>query len=108
MKTNELKKGDWIILQGTEWRGEMWDNMKGQTRIVDVYGFEHEAGSVYSHDILCKIEGYDPEDMDVELLKDSSKNTKEVLTEGNFSLVSIEHTSTQLRLKKTVENMFGG
>ena len=33
------------------WMGTMYDNMRGDTRMVRVEGFETEIGSVYSHDI---------------------------------------------------------
>jgi hypothetical protein len=50
--TNDLKKGDRVLLRNG-WEADMWDNMKGQTRVALVYGFETEAGSVYSHDIFA-------------------------------------------------------
>ena len=56
MKTNELKKGDWVVL-ANGWEAQIADNMKGNTRLATVYGFETEMGSVYSHDILAKISG---------------------------------------------------
>jgi len=52
MKTNDIKKGMWVLLRNG-WHGEVWDNGRGNTRVVDVYGFEHEAGSVYAHDIVA-------------------------------------------------------
>ena len=62
MKTNEIKKGMRVKLSASasmgempRWEGEMWDNMRGNTRVVNVEGFFTEAGSVYSHDIIaCK------------------------------------------------------
>jgi len=51
MKTNDLKKGARIMLRNG-WEADMWDNMRGNTRVALVYGFETEAGSVYSHDIV--------------------------------------------------------
>lgn len=56
MKTNELKKGDWVVL-ANGWEAQIADNMKGNTRLATVYGFETEMGSVYAHDILAKISG---------------------------------------------------
>ena len=50
MKTNELKKGMRIQL-ANGWYGTMADNMKGNTRMVEVEGIYTETGSVYSHDI---------------------------------------------------------
>lgn len=52
MKTNELKKGTMVLL-ANGWHGELWDNARGNTRIVNVYGDFEEAGSVYSHDIVA-------------------------------------------------------
>ena len=52
MKTNDLKKGSWVLLRNG-WHGELLDNKKGNTRLMDVYGDYHEAGSVYAHDIVA-------------------------------------------------------
>jgi hypothetical protein len=52
MKTNELKKGTMVLL-ANGWHGELWDNARGNTRVVNVYGDYEEAGSVYSHDIIA-------------------------------------------------------
>ena len=62
MLTNEIKKGARIILSHTasmgqtpRWRGTILDNARGIRRLVEVEGFETEAGSVWSHDIIaCK------------------------------------------------------
>jgi hypothetical protein len=48
--TNELKKGRRVLLRNG-WQADIMDNMKGNTRLAKVYGFETEIGSVYSHDI---------------------------------------------------------
>ncbi len=82
MKTNELKRGDWVRLRNG-WYAEVWDNKKGNTRVCDVYGFAHEAGSVYSHDIVERLDGPD----------------------GKV-IAQIEHTPAQLKLKKQVESWF--
>jgi hypothetical protein len=50
MKTNEIKKGMRVRLRNG-WYGTMMDNMRGNTRMVEVEGYETEIGSVYSHDI---------------------------------------------------------
>ena len=51
MKTNDLKRGARVMLaNGLE--ADIMDNMKGNTRLARVYGFETEIGSVYSHDIV--------------------------------------------------------
>ena len=52
MKTNEIKKGARIKLRNG-WEADMADNMKGNTRMAKVYGFETEIGSVYAHDIVA-------------------------------------------------------
>lgn len=78
--TNDIKKGMWVILRNG-WKAEMWDNMRGTTRVCDVHGWEHEAGSVYCHDMLYW--GH---------TKDTINNL-------------IEHTKKQLELKIKVEEM---
>lgn len=83
--TNDIKKGD-IILEFSDqvhewWVGEMWDNMKGVTRVVNVYGWEEEAGSVYSHEIMA------------------------VWKNGEW--VEVTHTDAQKKCKENVRVMFG-
>ena len=78
MKTNDLKKGTRIMLRNG-WEADLWDNMKGNTRVALVYGFETEAGSVYSHDIVR--------------YKDAN---------GVWQMV--EHTPAQLKLKKQADS----
>ena len=57
MKTNEIKKGMRVKLRNG-WYGTMMDNMRGNTRMVEVEGYETEIGSVYSHDIaMVKVDG---------------------------------------------------
>ena len=51
MKTNDLKRGSWVLLRNG-WEAEIADNMKGNTRLATVHGDFTETGSVYSHDIL--------------------------------------------------------
>jgi len=88
MKTNEIKKGMEIksVQLGRPVSGIMMDNLKGNTRLVDVKGSEiglfDEMGSVYSHDIT--------------------------LVKVNNTWVNVQHTPQQLKLKKTVNNFFGG
>jgi hypothetical protein len=72
MKTNDIKKGARILLRNG-WYGTMYDNMKGNTRMAEVEGFETEIGSVYSHDIM------------------------EVLVDGYW--VRVEHTPKQLECR---------
>ena len=78
MKTNDIKKGMHFKLSNG-WEADMWDNMRGNTRVAKVYGYETEAGSVYSHDI------------------------SEVLIDNEW--VKVEHTKAQLELKALVEGM---
>ena len=85
MKTNEIKKGMKIksTQLGTPVTGIMMDNMRGDTRLVDVKGSEigmfDEMGSVYSHDII------------------------QVEVDGEWQ--DIEHTENQLKLKSQVSQM---
>ena len=85
MKTNEIKKGMKIksVQLGTPVTGIMMDNMKGNTRMVDVKGSDigmfDEMGSVYSHDIT------------------------QVEVDGEWK--DIEHTEKQLLLKGQVSAM---
>tara|TARA_R100001530_G_C4293351_1_gene148588 strand:+ start:399 stop:647 length:249 start_codon:yes stop_codon:yes gene_type:complete len=55
METNELKKGDRVVL-ANGWKATIEDNRKGNTRLATVYGIFTEMGSVYSHDILYKVD----------------------------------------------------
>ena len=50
VKTNDLKRGCRVQLRNG-WYATIMDNMRGDTRVCDVEGFEREMGSVYSHDI---------------------------------------------------------
>ena len=52
MTPNDLKKGTRIRLRNG-WYGTMADNMKGNTRLVDVEGDFREIGSVYATDIVA-------------------------------------------------------
>lgn len=51
MKTNDLKKGDMVMLRNG-WKARIEDNKKGNIRVATVYGTYTEMGSVYSHDIV--------------------------------------------------------
>ena len=81
MKTNELKKGDRVLLD-CGWFATIWDNMKGDTRMAEVEGDFTEIGSVYSHDIVSYID-------------ETGTN------------LAIEHTPNQLKLKAKVEASYG-
>lgn len=79
MQTNDLKKGDRVILRNG-WYATIMDNKKGNTRFCDVEGFERELGSVYSHDIVA------------------------VVKPGGQ--VRIAHTPAQEKLRRTVFNWY--
>ena len=51
MKTNDIKKGTRVKLRNG-WFGTMADNMRGNTRMVEVEGLYTETGSVYAYDIV--------------------------------------------------------
>jgi hypothetical protein len=78
MKTNELKTGVRIKLRNG-WEATIKDNMRGNTRVCEVYGDFTETGSVYSHDIVA--------------YKDNDGNWHE----------DIEYTKSQLQCKNAVE-----
>ena len=88
MKTNDIKKG-MVIQLNNGWYGIMADNMKGNTRMVDVDGMFREIGSVYSHDIKY----YWP--------FHGSALGAEILVEGLPE--PVEHTKSQLALKLQVD-----
>jgi hypothetical protein len=54
MQTNQIKKGMRVQLMNG-WMGTMYDNVKGNTRMVEVEGICREIGSVYAHDIKYAI-----------------------------------------------------
>lgn len=89
MLTNDIKKGMRVKLsysasmgETPRWEGEVWDNARGNTRVVNVEGWETEAGSVYSHDI--------------EYVKPTPDS----------DWVKVEHTEKQLKLKEMVNVLF--
>jgi hypothetical protein len=77
IKTNDIKKGTRFLLRNG-WFATMADNMKGDTRIATVEGYETETGSVYAHDI------------------------KSALINGEW--VQVEHTPKQLNLREKVRS----
>ena len=85
MKTNEIKKGMKIKVTNlpAPVTGIMMDNLKGNTRLVDVKGSEvglfDEMGSVYSHDIS--------------------------MVEVDEKWIRVEHTDNQLKLKQKVASL---
>lgn len=81
MKTNELKKGDRVLLE-CGWYATIADNKKGDTRLAEVEGNFTELGSIYSHDIVLHI-------------GNRGQETK------------IEYTKNQEKLRQIVEATFG-
>jgi len=98
MKTNDIKKG-MVIQLNNGWYGIMADNMRGNTRMVDVDGMFREMGSVYSHDIKYAYIADEP----------LAIHTNIPVVEG-FNCVkghvtkTVEHTPAQLKLKERVLN----
>lgn len=86
IKTNDIKKGMRIQSKqlGTLTSGIMMDNLKGNTRLIDVKGSEvglfDEIGSVYSHDIM--------------------------LAEVDGTWVAVEHTDAQKQLEIDANDFF--
>ena len=76
MKTNDLKKGDRILLRNG-WYATIADNKRGNIRLATVEGDYTETGSVYSHDIKFYIS-------------------------PAGSATSIEHTPEQIKLRKEI------
>ena len=79
MKTNDIKKGARILLHNG-WYGTMFDNARGNRRMVEVEGYVTEIGSVYSHDIAR--------------------------VSVNNEWIEVEHTEAQNKLRFTVQNVF--
>ena len=50
--STSIGKGETVFLAYTYWKAVMMDNYKTRViRLADVYGFEHEMGDIYVHDI---------------------------------------------------------
>tara|TARA_B100001123_G_C15222453_1_gene991821 strand:- start:344 stop:643 length:300 start_codon:yes stop_codon:yes gene_type:complete len=97
MKTNEIKKGMVVKLKNG-WFGIMADNMRGNTRMVDVDGAYREIGSVYSHDIVKAWK------TNIEL----GGNIMEAITATRTASDNwewVEYTKSQLKLKEQVKAM---
>ena len=77
IKTNDIKKGD-VLVQHNAWYGEMVDNMRGNTRVVNVHGYFTEMGSIYVWDIWQVVK--DGMLYDIELT-DKQKKDKEMISE---------------------------
>ncbi len=95
MKTNEIKKGMVVKLKNG-WFGIMADNMRGNTRMVDVDGAYREIGSVYSHDIVKALK------TNIEL---GSNIMDAIVSQYANNWEWIEYTDNQNRLKKQVKAM---
>ena len=88
MFTNDLKKGEYIRLRNG-WDAKLEDNMKGNTRLCTVWGFETEMGSVYSHDIMYVY---------------TNSAGKTIDEARNCPTVRVEHTPKQEALRQSVKN----
>lgn len=51
MKTSEIKKGTKVQL-ANGWKAKTMGSARNTTTVCEVYGFETECGSVYTHDIV--------------------------------------------------------
>lgn len=87
MFTNELKKGAVVRLRNG-WYAVVYDNMKGNTRMCKVFGYETEIGSVYSHDIAAHYP---------EATEDTLRLTGSVQYGAKAS--AIQHTPAQIKLR---------
>ena len=54
MLANDMKKGQ-MGTQVNGWKFEIYDNLKGVTRMAKVWGLYTEIGSIYIHDIARTI-----------------------------------------------------
>jgi len=72
MKTNDLKKGDTVILRNG-WKADLMDNKKGTIRDAKVYGTFTEVGSIYAHDIVGYMDKDGNKQSDIELTQSQTK-----------------------------------
>lgn len=91
MKTDtkeKLQKGDVVLMRGTGWVGVVHEAMRGaksQTVFLDVFGWEHEMGSVYTADVSRAAGGlvvYDPQDARVLMNLEANGHTPAQLTDS--------------------------
>lgn len=101
MKTNDLKKGAVVRLRNG-WYARIEDNMKGNTRLATVYGYETEMGSVYSHDIECVIQPAPDKPVPGKQYL-ISMNKMGPFGPGLYDFINIEHTDAQKKLRRMVE-----
>lgn len=58
LESTKLQRGDVVVLAGSNWPAVVWGVTRGKlmrefaTVLVDVFGLEHEAGSVYVQDLV--------------------------------------------------------
>jgi hypothetical protein len=97
MKTNDIKKG-MVVELNNGWFGIMADNMRGNTRMVDVDGMYREMGSVYSHDIIRAW------NTKLKMGSDIKKQLtyKQLYVDG----IDIEHNKKQLELKSFIASNY--
>ena len=100
MKTNDIKKG-MVVELNNGWFGVMADNMRGNTRMVDVDGMYREIGSVYSHDIVkvfpTKVRLGD----NIDVYKGPDD-----YGQANVKGIEVEHNKKQLELKSFVASNY--
>ena len=100
MKTNDIKKG-MVVELNNGWFGVMADNMRGNTRMVDVDGMYREIGSVYSHDIVkvfpTKVRLGD----NIDVYKGADN-----YGQANVKGIKVEHNKKQLELKRFVASNY--
>lgn len=80
MLSNELRKGDRVVMRGTNWNATIMDNVKGNIRVADVEGLYREMGSVYVWDIAYKLN----EDGSTEPIELTPKQIKDRANVNNF------------------------
>jgi hypothetical protein len=79
MKTNDLKKGTRVKVH-YGWEAEIFDNVKGNSRMCRVFGLVKEIGGVYAHNITDYLD-----------------------SDGVWK--KVEHTKEQIKLKKMIESI---
>ncbi len=77
----DIKKGCKVMLRNG-WRADIMDNMRGNTRMAKVHGYETEMGSVYLHDIVSVI-NHD--------------------TNGGEKFVTVDYTEKTLAFRKKIQ-----
>jgi hypothetical protein len=117
LTTNSIKKGMGVRMRNG-WYGIMADNMKGNTRMVDVDGDYREMGSVYSHDIVMfYVTDGKPLDIGSEIRIDPYYGTSLSPSEeridgyGGGTIVGhvakrVEHTKEQKQMMERVEAFY--